>query len=174
MVSIPDAAAGDVQLDALNERMALVEAALNDIDGADIEAASVPNSALAKPKHIVPITICFEALSGLSSGDDVAVIKLPPIDGEVNSTWKYLGASYGFRVCTPAASNSLVIKQGSDTEQTLDINDSGLTTPSTSMLATPVDTSSDIVWTVEYTKSGSPTYTGLTLVLFFSLEHVGT
>ncbi len=172
--------AGDVQLTALNARFDLVEAAINNLDGAQIAAATVTNAKLAKPRHWLMVPICFEAFSALTNGTKFFEFMLPPVDGAVNATWKYLGCSIWFRVpTTPAASNALVVAENGTTRQTVDISGAALATAAyvgfgDATLLVPVATASDKRWSVTYTKAGAPVYTGLAQVLFFSLEHVGT
>ena len=175
-LTIPDAAVGDNVLNDRNAMGALVEAAFNAIPGANINAASVPTSALQKPKAWFPMTFQFADLSTASK--IAAKVKLPNIDGAGNGTWVYTGFSVNARVIGGGCTSTMDIrKNGVSMHGGAPINFATLVagTPVVTLLGTPATLTSatpDIV-DLNFTY-GVAAVTDCTIVLFFTLNHVGT
>jgi len=171
-LTIPAAAVGDNVLNDRNAMAALIMAAYNAIPGDNITAASVPTTALQKPKSFMPMTFQFADLSTASKV--YAKFTLPNVDGASNSTWAYTGFSCNSRVCGVA--NTMDIrKNGTSMHGGAPINFNTLVagTPQVTLLGSPVTLTSAAVVDLNFTWTAGAV-TDTTIVLFFTLNHVGT
>jgi hypothetical protein len=172
-LTIPDAVVGDNILNDRNAVGALIEAAYNGLAGENLNAASVPTSALAKPKSFMMLPFHFPDLSTASK--IYAKFKLPNVDGASNSTWVYTGYSVNARLLTGITATMDIRKNAVSMHGGPPINFAALVagTSAVTLLVTPATlVSGDVVdlnfaWT-----AGSATDSDI--VLFFTLTHVGT
>lgn len=173
-LTIPDASVGDNVLADRNAMGALVEAAFNAIPGGNIDSASVPTSALQKPKAWFPMVFQLDDLSTASK--IVAKVKLPNIDGASSSTWVYTGYSVNAGVLGGGVTSTMDIrKNGVSMHGGAPINFATLVagTPAITLLGSPATLASADVVDLNFTY-GVAAVTDCTIVLFFTLNHVGT
>ncbi len=178
-LTIPDVAAGDNVMNDRNALGDLVSAAYNNLDGANIQTATVPRTALAAGKAVWSITLTCADVGTLNTATVVTgwLFKVPNFDGAAipASGLKYVNASIGGTNCNSVASNTLAVRQNTNTTiHTISIASLTSGVPVNAAPASPVAISSGDIIDVLYTKSGSPTYQGMTLVLFFQQNHVAT
>lgn len=170
-LSIPDAANGDNVLNDQNAMRALVEASYNNLDGANIMASTVATTSLAKPKAWIPFVFRYDAIAATVVRDKFT---LPNIDGASSSTWRFLGYSINSRVLTTPVGTLDIRKDGVSMLAAV-ANFATLVagTPTVALEVTPDSlTSANVVdVNIAYT---SGTITDTTLIMFFSLNHVGT
>lgn len=189
-VYIPQIVAGEPKLSGINTRLALIEAALNNVDGSVLTAASVPSSALAKAKSFHSFTFTDSEMNLIGTTDKLGLICfiLPNLDGAANSTWRYLGASVAFRTVNSAMGSGARIDvkraptsapQTTTTIHQVAVDSTKINVthaPTQQNVASAVSLSSGDIIRVDFS---SPTdhvgdVTGVTVVLFFSAGHVGT
>ena len=180
-VTLPTFVASQVELDALNAAMALIQAAINNADGADLQAASVPVSALAKGRQWItpPWSIPF-TLGGAGARTTMGGLILPSVDGAINAGFKYLGCSVMSYTATASAGRFVKVYEDGVLKQTLDLSGTAFNLVPTifgfgdATLAAPVTTSSGKKWTLDYDDGAGTALTGLQITPFFSMPLVGT
>lgn len=172
MTTIPDAQSGDNILSDRNALGALVETGLNNIDGANIQSATVVNGALAKGKSFFAVPFFFAG--GAASPGGPVEFALPNLDGGSNSSWKFLGYSVCAQTLTTPNQTWDITKNGVSMLAAA-VNFSTLVagTPTVNLEASPDSlTSGDVVGlTFTYTAG---TISNITFILYFSVSHVGT
>jgi hypothetical protein len=180
-VTLPTIGTGQIQIDTLNSVHSIIQANINSFDGAGVQSATIANAALAKPKNMFQVSLCFggDFVAAFASTDIAWSFVLPNLDGASNSTFKYLGYSFYCFSHTAAAASSLAIQKNASTKQTIDLSVAQYTRaaggPYVSMLGTAEDTKSGDRWDIVVTDGGGALAVGSpTLVLYFSVEHVGT
>lgn len=187
-VVITEAAVNDIILTWAETITAELEAALNAISGAAISAASVPTSALAKPRSFMTVAICREFDLTATNVTGVGAWKVPQLDG-ASSTLYYLGASVvfpqdeaGTETLTADASAFFAVKLingGSTTTiHQIDLNSTNITgvaVPYQVNAASPVAVASGQYIRVDYDRGGSAgEYPNPIIHLHFSVIHVGS
>ena len=176
-LTIPAVANGDNEINSINANFDLVEAALNNLDGGNMNSGSVLNAALAKGKALFTVTLCHNgAAIGTTDIAGLWGFILPTVDGG-SVTFKYLRASvYAQAVGTAygAGSKFEISKNGAASSHDIEIDTLVAGTPLQDAPAAPVSASSGDIITVNYDRVTSGDMTNITLVLYFSLAHVGT
>lgn len=170
-ITIPDAASGDNILTDRNALADLIASALNTIDGAGITAATVPQSALAKGKSVLPFSFFIDGGGTVLPAVEFA---LPNLDGASNSTYKFLGYSVCAQTLTTPNETFDILKNGVSMLAAA-VNFSTLVagTPTVAMEATPDSLTSGDVVSLSFAYTAG-TISSVTFVLFFSVSHVGT
>lgn len=178
-IAIPDATAGDNVLNDRNAIGAVVEGALNSLDGANIQAATVPQTALAKGKAV--FTQCFSLESNLNATTNASVVNgwafiLPNFDGAaLTSTITYLGASVVSGFINTSSSSTLTVRSNTATMHTITLTTVNTNnTPVAFAPAAAVNTSSGKIIDVLWTSAGSPQLANTSITLWFSMPHVAT
>lgn len=180
---IPNASVGDAVLVDRNAMGSLISAAYNAIPGDNINANSVPTSALAKPKAKFPYralqyigTVSGATFSGVTGLKQV----FPYVDGVSNSTWVFLHATCVCRTLTGATGTLDLLKNGVSMSSGVGFfNFASMTsgTPAVNSPAAPVTFNSFNGTTDNFQWSFSAlggTITDIDVTLWFSLNHVGT
>ena len=180
-VTLPTFVASQVELDALNAAMALIQAAINNADGADLQAASVPVSALAKGRQwITPVWSIPFTLGGAGARTTMSGLILPNVDGAINAGFKYLGCSVMSYTAAASAGRFVKVYEDAVLKQTLDLSGTAFNLVPTifgfgdATLAAPVTTTSGKKWTLDYGDGAGTALTGLQITPFFSMPLVGT
>lgn len=181
-VSLPVIVANNVEVTTLNALMAIIQAAINNADGADLEAASVPVSALAKGRHWITPTwgaLPF-TLGGAGARTTMSGLILPSVDGAINAGFKYLGCSVMSYTATASAGRFVKVYEDGVLKQTLNLSGTAFNLVPTifgfgdATLAAPVTASSGKKWTLDYGDGAGTALTGLQITPFFSMPLVGT
>ena len=176
-LTIPTISVADNVLNTINANNALVAAAYNSIDGANIQAATVANAALAKNKSFFSKSFLIVDIANTRVPVKFA---LPNLDGASSSNWRFLGYSINSRVLTAPVA-TLDIKKvagggggagvsmlaGADDFATLTAG-----TPRVVLVTAVALASADVITLSQAYTSG--TITDTTVDLFFSQAHVGT
>lgn len=181
-VTLPTFTGNQNVLDQLNAAMALIQAAINNATGADLQAASVPVSALAKGRHWITPTwgaLPF-TLGGAGARTTMSGLILPNVDGAVNAGFKYLGCSVMSYTANASAGRFVKVYEDAVLKQTLDLSGVAFNLVPTifgfgdATLPAPVTTTSGKKWTLDYGDGAAATLTGLQITPFFSMPLVGT
>lgn len=177
-IDLPTASSGDNALTAHNALSNAAEAALNNLDGAALQASSVTVDKLAKPKALFSVSWRHtgDLVTGYASNDILGIFTLPNVDGAANLTFKFTGACIGARTVTKVANNSIAIRKNAVTQVTLDLNSAAFTSaaPLRVVPVAAVATASADVWDMVWTEAAGASYVDPWITLWFSLEHVGT
>ena len=182
-MAAPQLASGDNLLNAINAALSELDAKIASFDGAQVEAGTVANAALAKGKAIFAVTLgtdrdIFKGTGG--GGANVTGVwsfKLPNVDGASSSNWKYIGASIGFQEFTTIhPSGALIrVKKNGSTQHDVDLsNVTAAAAPYQENVVAAVSSTSGDTWTVDYVAGATGDVQYATLVLYFSQQHVGT
>lgn len=180
---IPNANVGDAVLADRNAMGSLISAAYNSIPGDNINAASVPTTALAKPKAKFPYRMLQYIGNVQSTFTGVTGLKqiLPYVDGASNSTWVLSHATCVCRTLTGATGTLDITKNASSLSGGAGFfNFASMTSGTPAVSAYPASPTAFNSWngTNDYfqfvfsTLGG--TITDIDVTLWFSLNHVGT
>lgn len=181
MVSLPLYVANELELQALNSRLGMIETAFNALAGANLVAGTVSIDKLAKPKSVVAIACSSDRELTNANIPNLWPVTLPNLDGAHNDTWTYIGCSAGLEVvdAPPLGANARLdfrYQAGTAIHQ-IAIDGTVITASGKSVAAypsAPVTLDSDDKFVVDYYAPAAGTGHGPFLVLFFSVEHVGT
>lgn len=179
---IPNANVGDAVLTDRNAMGSLISAAYNSIPGDNINTASIPTSALQKPKAKFPYRLLqyvgnvqstFSSVNGLQQ-------VLPYVDGASSSTWTFLHATAVCRTLTGASGTMDIFKNGASMFGGSPPFNFAVMTSGTPVVASPAAPVSFTSWngTNDYFQFScsalSGTITDIDVTLWFSLNHAGT
>lgn len=178
-ISYPDLVADtDAALSWLNRLKTRLIAYLNSIPGGALQAGTVTQDKLAKGKSFFAVSFWIDSNLTTANVTNLVSFRLPDVDGASNTSIKYLGISVGFRtVATALGSGALaVVKQNGSTIQSLDIDSSEISAAGGTSQANvaAVACESNDEFDVDFTAGATGDVTGVTIVLYFSINHVGT
>lgn len=147
---------------------------LNNFNGANIRAGSVPRTALQAPNALFALPLYYQGniASGAASITNVfGTIRLPNINSSSGS-WVLKSWSVGHRTGTPQTGNSLLVKKNGGTEVTVDIGAIVAGTGNYGDQSVTFTTGDELEIDYTYNNPGTPpVYTDITLVLFFQAVH---
>lgn len=179
---IPNAAVGDAVLVDRNAMGSLISAAYNSIPGDNINASSIPTSALQKPKAKFPFRVIIHYGNSHTQFSSYTTNKqvLPYVDGASSSTWTFLHAVAVAREVITATGTMDVYKNGASMfggSPPFNFASMSNNTPVVAAPAAPVSFTSwngtnDYFTCVFSALSG--TIHDLDVTLWFSLNHAGT
>lgn len=167
-INISDLQNGDLIKTGVNNRFSKIKGFLQSIPGTFLQAGSVNVDRLANQRAIFCVESRVEDLSGHADMDVLDGFKLPQLDGASYSAWKFRSYCVFARVVTHVAGNNLLVKKAGSTIATISMN---IAAGGATRSSITEDTSAtDDSWQVVYQKSGAPTYTDVTLRLYFSAQ----
>ena len=168
---ITDLPIGAVQRTAINSRFSKVKAFLLSIQGTNLKAGTVPNSALDHGRA----TFCMEChytgdlpTLGSATLDGFA---LPNLDGAAYSAWKVRSLSAFVRVRTTPSTDTVTVTKNGSTIATLAFTSLTAATPYQASFTEDTGVTTD-VYKFVYTKVGGVGLTDFSMRLFFSAAHV--
>lgn len=148
---------------------------LNNFNGANIRAGSIPRTALQSQSAMFAIPLPYQGnlAAGAASVTNVfGTIRLPNFIG-APGTFNIVEYSVGHRTGTPQTGNSLLIKKNGSTVTTIDIGSLVAGTGAKAAIAQSFASDDELEIDYTYNNPGTPpVYTDLILVLWVSQYHM--
>lgn len=173
---VPDVTDAPSWLNTLKSRLL---AYVNSFPGANIQAGTVAQTALAKGKAFFAKDYYVADNLTTANVSNLVGWKFGDIDGASGTSFKYLGASIAFRTVGTAlgAGALIVLKKNGVAIHSIPVDSTVISAAGGSTelrIGTPEACASGDVFTVDFTAAASGNITGVSLSFDFSLNHVGT